>query len=68
MESPVVDVRAHGLAVALLLVTDEVLCTSLDSSVLHASDGVGHGDTCEIRVCCEPLPVAAAVWDLTKST
>jgi hypothetical protein len=68
VKRPIVDVGAHGLAIALLLVADIVLRASLDSSVLHALDGVGHCDTSQVRISRESLPVAASVGNLAEST
>jgi hypothetical protein len=40
-----------------------VLCTGLDAGILHALDGVGHGNSCQVRVGGEALPVAASMGD-----
>ena len=64
VQGPVVDVTAHCLTVSFLFVADEVFCTSLDASILHALDGVGHRDSRQVRVGSEALPISASVGDL----
>ena len=55
-----------GVTGSLLLVRDEVLCSGLDTSILVTSDGLLHGNTSEVRVSSEALPVTASIGRATK--
>ena len=66
VEGAVVDVAAHGLAVALLLVGDVVLDGRLDAPGLDRLDGDGCGDALEIGVGAEAFPVTPTVGVLAQ--
>ena len=68
MESAVVNVRAHSLAVALLLVANVMLSTSLHASVLHTLDGISHRNTRKVGIGGETLPIATSLRNLAEST
>ncbi|KAI6757905.1 hypothetical protein HG531_003730 [Fusarium graminearum] len=57
-----------GVSHNLLLVTDKVLGSGLDTGVLVTVDGVLHGDTGQVGVGREALPVAARVGRTSKRT
>jgi hypothetical protein len=59
-------IRAHGLAVQLLFVGDEVLGCGLDSGFLHAFDCLSHHDALEIRVGAKAFPVTSALSVLAE--
>jgi hypothetical protein len=57
-----------GVSHNLLLVTDEVLGSGLDTGVLVTVDGLLHGDTGQVRVGGEALPVTTGVGRASKRT
>lgn len=50
-----------GVTGSFLLVCNEVLCGSLNTSILVASDRLVHGDTSEVWIGGETLPVTASI-------
>jgi len=63
-----ISVRLGRLAEVLLLVTDEVLCASNDTSILDTVDVLSHSNTRQDRVRGETLPVTATLGTATKRT
>ena len=70
MYGPIVDVSRYGkycfainrcgVALSLLFVADVVFSTGLGSDTLHALDRHREGDSSEIRIWREALPVSAS--------
>ena len=63
-----VSVRLGGLAEVFLLITDEVLCASNDTSILDTVDVLSDSNTRQDRVRGETLPVTATLGTATKRT
>jgi hypothetical protein len=58
--------RLGGVPLSLLFITDPMLCTSLDTSLLQGFDSFFHGDTGKIWVGREAFPSTTSIGGSSK--